>query len=342
MSMKTSFLLVAFRFVVSCVVVTLLFGSAAAQSALSQEDSLFLEFEPVRFGYKSTVPSDSTLEFINGFVMRSPNPSFGGISGVSVDLERKSITMISDRGSWIVASLLLEDDCIQGIGKARIGALRDDRGVKLSRRGAWDTESLAIGAGVSFVGIERANQIYQFKYGADGVPRAGRVFGVPEAVKELPYNKGLEALAIVPKDHPLEGALVAISERSAGIEADSTQGWVVGGPSPGMFHVKRDDGYDVTDAAFLPEGDLLILERKLVLWGGFHARIKRIPVYKQKIGRVWNGDVLWMSTLLSAFDNLEGISVSTTKSGSTYVTLMSDDNFSVFQRTLLLQFKLLR
>ena len=39
-------------------------------------------------------------------------------------------------------------------------------------------------------------------------------------------------------------------------------------------------------------------------------------------------------------DNMEGLSVHRTAAGETVLTLVSDDNFSALQRTILLQFKL--
>ena len=39
-------------------------------------------------------------------------------------------------------------------------------------------------------------------------------------------------------------------------------------------------------------------------------------------------------------DNMEGLSVHRTTAGDTILTLVSDDNFSALQRTILLQFKL--
>jgi hypothetical protein len=40
-------------------------------------------------------------------------------------------------------------------------------------------------------------------------------------------------------------------------------------------------------------------------------------------------------------DNMEGLSVHRSASGETVLTLVSDDNFSIIQRTILLQFTLL-
>ena len=38
---------------------------------------------------------------------------------------------------------------------------------------------------------------------------------------------------------------------------------------------------------------------------------------------------------------MEGLGVHTAKDGATIVTMVSDDNFSILQRTILLQFRLI-
>ena len=54
--------------------------------------------------------------------------------------------------------------------------------------------------------------------------------------------------------------LIAISER--GLDADGNiQGFLIGGPSPGEFSVKRIGDFDISDCAVTPAGDLLLLER---------------------------------------------------------------------------------
>jgi hypothetical protein len=57
-------------------------------------------------------------------------------------------------------------------------------------------------------------------------------------------------------------------------------------------------------------------------------------------GALVDGPVLFEADLGYAIDNMEGLSVHRTASGETVLTLISDDNFSVLQRTLLLQFTL--
>jgi hypothetical protein len=55
---------------------------------------------------------------------------------------------------------------------------------------------------------------------------------------------------------------------------------------------------------------------------------------------VVDGPVLFNADLGYEIDNLEGLSVNRSSGGETVLTLISDDNFSVVQRTLLLQFTL--
>src|SRR6202035_90981 len=95
----------------------------------------------------------------------------------------------------------------------------------------------------------------------------GEVVPLPKAASKLPNNKGLEALVFVPKGQPLAGTLIAISER--GLDAKGNLiAFLVGGPSPGQFSVRRTEDFDVSDAVLLPTGDLLVLERKLSWLGG--------------------------------------------------------------------------
>ena len=42
-------------------------------------------------------------------------------------------------------------------------------------------------------------------------------------------------------------------------------GLLIGGSRPGRFSVKRNGDYDATDAAFLPDGDMLVTERDAIV-----------------------------------------------------------------------------
>ena len=150
---------------------------------------------------------------------------------------------------------------------------------------------------------------------------------------------GLEALVFVPKGMPLAGTLIAISER--GLDASGNLiAFLVGGPSPGQFAVRRTESFDVSDAVLLASGDLLILERKFSLLAGVGIRIRRIPLTSVMPGAVVDGPAIFNADLGQEIDNMEGIDVHVTEEGDTVLTMVSDDNFSLIQRTLLLQFTL--
>ena len=162
---------------------------------------------------------------------------------------------------------------------------------------------------------------------------------LPPAARKLPFNKGLEALVMVPKGLPLAGTLIAISER--GLDADGNIiGFLVGGKTPGQFSVRRTDNFDVSDAVLLPSGDLLLLERKFSWLGGIGIRIRRIALASVAPGAVIDGPSIFNADLGNEIDNMEGIDAHVTAEGDTVLTLVSDDNFSMIQRNLLLQFTL--
>jgi hypothetical protein len=165
------------------------------------------------------------------------------------------------------------------------------------------------------------------------------VVPLPPAARKLPYNRGLEALVMVPKGLPLAGTLIALSER--GLDHDGNlMAFLIGGPSPGQFSVRRSNNFDVSDAVLLPSGELLVLERKFSWLAGIGIRIRRIALKSVAPGAVVDGPSIFDADLGHEIDNMEGIDAHVTAEGETVLTMVSDDNFSMIQRTLLLQFTL--
>jgi hypothetical protein len=212
-------------------------------------------------------------------------------------------------------------------------------GRPLAARRWYDTEAIAEDDGIVYVGIERVHQIVRFDYGKQGLLARGSPIAVPPGFKQLPSNGSIEALEFVPKGLPLAGTLIAISERGYD-EAGNLKAFLIGGPSPGTFAVKRSDDFDVSDCALLPPGELLILERRYSLFRGVALRIRRIPLAAIKPGALVDGPIVVFADMGYEIDNMEGLSVNRTAAGATVLTLISDDNFSAIQRTILLQFTL--
>ncbi|OAF13489.1 twin-arginine translocation pathway signal [Bradyrhizobium centrolobii] len=294
-------------------------------------------FEPrdrsrVRFG---------SLDYRSGLVLTSSFRGFGGLSGFRfLDAKGERFVAISDQGAWFTGRIRYSGRNMVGLDDVEAAPILGADGRPITEKRHWyDTESIALDGSLVYVGLERVNQLMRFDF-AKGFTRArGEVVPLPPAARKLPYNKGLEALVVVPKGQPLAGTVIALSER--GLDADGNLiAFLVGGPSPGQFSVRRTDKFDISDAVILPSGDLLILERKFSWFSGVNIRIRAIPLKGIAPGALVDGPALFNADLGYEIDNMEGIDAHVTPEGETVLTLVSDDNFSLLQRTLLLQFTL--
>ncbi|HLZ06194.1 MAG TPA: esterase-like activity of phytase family protein [Bradyrhizobium sp.] len=280
------------------------------------------------------------LEWRSGLVLTSAFPGFGGLSALRLDAKGERFISLSDKGSWFTGRIVYSEREMTGLADVEAAPMLGSDGKPITAHGWFDSESLALDGSLAYVGLERVNQVLRFDF-AKGFTRArGEVVAMPPAVKKLPYNKGLEALVFVPRGRPLAGTLIALSER--GLDAHGNLiAFLVGGPSPGQFSVRRTRNFDISDAVLLASGDLLILERKFSWVAGLGIRIRRIPLASIVPGAVVDGPSIFEADLGEEIDNMEGIDAFVTADGDTVLTMISDDNFSLLQRTLLLQFTLL-
>ena len=278
------------------------------------------------------------LQFRGGLVLKSSYQEFGGISALRVAPDGKNFIALTDHAYWLRGQIAYRNERPDAIVDAEMALILGADGRPLNRRGWYDTESLAEVDGALYVGIERVNEIVRFAYRGQGLPGRGQPIAVPPEIKKLPSNKGLECLAAPPKGMPLAGTLIAVSER--GLDAaGNILGFLIG-PAGGTFTVKRNDEFDISDCAITPRGDLLVLERRFSWARGVAMRIRRLALSALRPGAVLDGPELIFADLGYQIDNMEAISVHRAADGGLVLTLISDNNFSVLQRTVLLQFTL--
>jgi hypothetical protein len=315
--------------------------AAAQQSQAPAIERLEIEAQPLAgFDARDTQRRRfGSLDFRGGLVLSSAHKNFGGVSSIRVLEDGGRFLAVTDRGYWLRGRVISEDGKPRAITDAEIAPMLGPGGRRLASRRWYDTESLALDGGTAYVGLERVHQIVRFDFGRSGVMAQGSPIPVPAEFRNLPSNAGIEALAVAPKRSVLAGALIAISERALD-DAGNIRGFLIGGPSPGNFAVRRGDEFDITDAAIIPDGDLLILERKFSLLGGPGMRIRRIAVADLKPGAVVDGPVLIEADAGYQIDNMEALSAHRAPNGALVLTIVSDNNFSMLQRTLLLQFTL--
>ncbi|WKA29231.1 esterase-like activity of phytase family protein [Bradyrhizobium roseum] len=279
------------------------------------------------------------LEYRSGLILTSRFRGFGGLSGLRLDTKGERVIAISDKGGWFTGRILYKGRDMIGLDDVEASPMLGPDGKPITSRGWFDTEALALDGSLAYVGIERANQLLRFDF-AKGFTRAlAETVPLPPAARRLPHNKGIEALVAVPKNLPLAGTLIALSER--GLDAQGNiLGFLIGGKSPGQFSIRRTENFDISDAVLLPTGALLILERKFSWLGGVGIRIRRVALASVVPGAVIDGPSIFEADLGDEIDNMEGIDAHVTPEGDTVLTLISDDNFSLIQRNLLLQFTL--
>jgi len=285
------------------------------------------------------------LTFLGGLELIPPPGDIGGLSGLLSLNSGKTFLAISDNGLWF-ASDLVED--LSGkpldLENPRLSVMLSKKGRNLRADWGHDTEALARatvdGKERLLVSAERANRIYVFPWPLEsGDERILADLPLPEGIKNLRGSKGLEAIAVAPADTPLSGTLVAIAERGR-TDAHDIPAFLLGGPTPGQLFIRKSDRFDITDAVFLPSGDLLVLERRFNLRDWVGMRLRRFAQDELVPGALADGKVLLEADYSHQIDNMEGLSWHRSKSGDLVLSLISDNNRSVLQRTLLLRFKL--
>ncbi len=296
----------------------------------------------VTFELSSPEKQFGDLEFRGGLEIESPDRQFGSLSGLDFSSDGETLYAISDTGHWFAALPQEEDGRLVGLTDTRMAPVLNSGGAPLSGKRWSDAEGFRIvrrnGHDAALVSFEQVNDLRLFD-GTDFVRAPSRSVAVPASVKTVDPNRGLEALAVAPTAGALGGAIVLIAEHTLD-RHQNHRGWIVGGPRNGTFSLVRSGDYDVTDAAFLPGGDLLVLERSLEIPFGLAMRIRRIAGAELVPGATVDGDVLIEADLRDQIDNMEGMAIRTNDAGETTIALVSDDNNSPLQRTLLLYFAL--
>lgn len=277
------------------------------------------------------------LTFLSGLELRCTDPEFGGISSGSIDPDGAGVLLASDHAHWIRGRFTEANGRLTGFEQVEIAPMRAPDGRVMKKTRYFDTEGMARRGSEVFISCERTHDILRFDLAKDLNARA-QVMEVPAGIKRLDFNLGIEALGFLPRQSYKPGAMIALAERAPRPEAKADMpGWILG-PGGGELRVRRRDNFDVTDLNFLPDGDMLVLERRYVPLMGLSFRIRRIPIAQVRPGGVLDGEVLIEADLSQQIDNMEAMMVHQDAQGRTLLTLMSDDNFSFLQRTLVLRF----
>ena len=265
------------------------------------------------------------LHFLAGWSLTSDDSRFGGISAMAVEGGR--VTAISDSGILLAFP-------VPGGPTGRVDVMPLPAGPgSPTRKIDRDTEAMFVAGGHAWLAFENRNEVW--RYTRPGWRAEARA--APAAMRRWPTNRGTEAM------HRLgDGRFLVISES---LEPDSTSpallfpGDPTAGGEPVRLRVRPAQGYRITDAAQLPDGRLLLLQRRLTLLDGASAKLVVVDVAALETGRPVEGREIAHFAPPLTVDNMEALSI-TREGEQTIVWLASDDNYFPLQRTLLMKFAL--
>ena len=275
-----------------------------------------------------SIQSVGKLRYRGGLLLSAGEPHFGGLSGLIVAADGGEITAISDMGYRLQARLGYDrGGDLASVSGVRMAPLLAPDGTRTAGKLKGDAEAIAPdGRGGFLVGFEQDHRLWRYP----GLAARPTRVEAPDRLAEAPANGGLEALARLE-----DGRILALTEQLAA--PGGTRGWVGG---PGRWQplvLATDGGFAATAAAVLPDGDVLVLERRFPPVG---ARVLRVDKAAIKPGATLHGEELARLEGLDTVDNMEGIAARRGANGETLIYLLSDDNFSPLQQTLLMMFEL--
>ncbi len=321
----------------SCSIAVFALQACAAPPATSHETTrLDLTGEPL------TLPPDRAntarigqVTWMGGLELRSPNARFGGLSALLISPDGTRVTAVSDKGRWLSFPLRHDaDGYLIGVDAGTIAPLRGLNGKPLGDRWDKDAESLArLPDGSLAVAFERNHRLWRYGPGAEPLSGIPTPLTPPIDLNALGRNSGIEALSDLGG-----GNLLAIAEGKEG--AGESPAFLKRGKQWHSLTYARDSDFRPTGAARLPDGDILVVERFFNVLEGVRIRLVRVPGAAVRPGVRLKGEVIATLAPPLPLDNMEGVALRQGANGETLIYLISDDNFNVLQRTLLMLFVL--
>ncbi len=256
--------------------------------------------------------------------LNAADPNFGGLSGLAL-ADDTSLLAITDAGGWV----RIELDA-GAPSAAASGYMRGMDGKFLAGKSENDAEGLAYRDGIAFVSFERDFRIEAFAVGDCGATaRAVAIAALPTAYegRRIDENEGPEALSMT-----AEGTLRFGYEGAS--DGNSPIGRVLasGAADWSGAYAANPSGFALVamDSVRLPGGR----DRDIFLYRAFD------PIRGARSVLVWGQGETGRLTLSRPVltDNFEGLAVQVLENGQLRLWIVSDDNFSRLQRTLLYAF----
>lgn len=265
------------------------------------------------------------LTLLSAWKLTSTSPQFGGWSGLDIVGDR--ITVLGDYGSVLRFRLTRFGRAVD----ARIDPLPRGCG-RLADKRDRDSESLARAPVGWWVGFEARNRICRV---TDDFSRGLAVSAPPQMARWRDAG-GAEAIVAL-----RDGRVLVFAERVPAGETARSLLIFGGDPTNAATAVDARSytppkGYSPTDAAQLPDGRILVLNRRFSVFERFTTVLTVVDLNRFDGRGAIAGVPIARFAPPMLSDNFEGLAA-TVENGHPIVWLISDDNFMSWQGNYLLK-----
>ncbi len=274
------------------------------------------------------IPTALSLHLTDAWELTSANSEFGGLSAMYAS--GRALTFVADRGALIRLGSNPASESWRGIVSPLPFGCGD-----MNDKHLRDTESLAFDPkmGTLWIGFEHRNGICRIA----SENNEGTLFNAPKAMSHWWKAGGPEAMVRLkgggflifqetPRDHAPDNDVLYFDRDPAEPSAKVT-----------LMRYRAPTGFSPVDAAQLPDGRLLVLNRQFALPFNFTNRLSILTLPKIKPGALLTGPIIARIDGGGIADNYEALAIDSDGQDLS-IWLASDSNFFSIQRTLLLRF----
>jgi hypothetical protein len=272
------------------------------------------------------------LRYVDGWSLSSRDRDFGGLS--SLMIEDGKFVSLSDIGAVISFGM----DANGTISGASINPLPRGCASDADKRDR-DSESIARdpATGTYWIGFEWRNVICR----SDARLAKAERLVKPEVMKHWSKTGGPEAIVRL-----ADGRFLIFAEFAQG--SGALPEIVIADRDPTApdaryrraLYMAPEHHFSPTDAAELPDGRLLVINRRFEPPAYFSARLSLLDPIPANVNGIVTGKTIAKFGRPGLTSNFEGVTISN-EDGRTFVWLISDDNYMWIENTYLLKFELL-
>jgi hypothetical protein len=279
-----------------------------------------------------TIETAPGLRYVDGWSLSSPDDDFGGLS--SLIIEDGEFVALSDIGAVIRFGI----DAKGEISGASLNPLPRGCATDKDKRDR-DSESIARdpASGTYWIGFEWRNVICR----SDPRLRKADRLAQPKAMQRWSKTGGPEAMVRLS-----DGRFLIFAESASG--SDTLPDLIIADrdpTTPDAHYTKAlyrapEHHFSPTDAAQLPDGRLLVINRRFEPPAYFSARLSLLDPIPAQARGIISGKTIAKFGRPGLTSNFEGVAVSN-EGGRTFIWIISDDNYMWIEHTYLLKFELL-